>query len=672
MENKKKIFELTDVLKWTIVAIFFLLTVFLVSLLFLEKKDTWIYYFPGIVDNRIEQVEGFKKFNDETEFRSYLEKAEEIAENYRHSFDRTIEIRESDAISAPTESIAKSPERYSETNVQVQGIDEPDIVKTDGENVYISIEEPYYWIMPMRDVSSSVAPDYYPQPPEKDNTKIAKAFPVEEMENLSEIEQTGEMLLKDDVLVIFGREKISGYDVSNPNNPQEIWDVKIGDDALVVDARLYGDSIYLVVSHYAKKGMPCVIKPITINGKEFDVSCTNIYYPERTVPVNATYSVVELDVNSGEARNDISFVGSAENSVIYVSPENIYVSYYKQESEYVFLAGLLKDAQDIVPSSVIESIEILDGYDISIRAKMTELQVIIEDWIYSLDSDEEMRIENEIKNRMPKYYKDNMRDLETTIIMKIGLTDLKVKAGGEVPGSLLNQFAMDEYQGNLRVATTIGEKLWWVRSYFSWNSTTMTANDVYALDSNLKEVGSVKDLGLGERIYSARFIGDVGYLVTFREIDPFYILDLSNPNNPEMKGELKIPGYSSYLHPISDDIVLGIGKEDWKVKASLFDVSNPYDPREIDKYILDEHWSDAVDNHRAFLIDSKHEIFFLPGGKGAYVFSFTGDKLSLVRTVRENNIKRAIYIDDYLYVISANKIIVLDQNTWERVTEMEI
>ena len=85
-------------------------------------------------------------------------------------------------------------------------------------------------------------------------------------------------------------------------------------------------------------------------------------------------------------------------------------------------------------------------------------------------------------------------------------------------------------------------------------------------------------MGKDERIYSARFIGDKGYLVTFKQVDPFYVLDLSNPKKPEIKGELKIPGYSSYLHPISDDLILGIGKEGSVVKVSLFDVSDPTNP----------------------------------------------------------------------------------------------
>jgi len=191
------------------------------------------------------------------------------------------------------------------------------------------------------------------------------------------------------------------------------------------------------------------------------------------------------------------------------------------------------------------------------------------------------------------------------------------------------------------------------------------------LDQDLQIVGSVQDLGLTERVYSVRFIEDKGYVVTFRQIDPFYVLDLSDPTNPELKGELKIPGYSSYLHPITKDKILGIGMEGSNVKVSLFDVTSPEDPQEMDKYTLSEYWSDILNTHHAFLLDSKHEIFFLPGSKGGYVFSYKDDKLSLTKAVSEISAKRAIYIEDYLYIVGENKIVVLDEISWERVNDIE-
>jgi uncharacterized secreted protein with C-terminal beta-propeller domain len=138
-----------------------------------------------------------------------------------------------------------------------------------------------------------------------------------------------------------------------------------------------------------------------------------------------------------------------------------------------------------------------------------------------------------------------------------------------------------------------------------------------------------------------------------------------------LKGQLKIPGYSSYLHPITKDKILGIGKEGSNVKISLFDVSDPERPTEISKYNLDEYWSDILNTHHAFLLDEKHQIFFLPGGRGGYIFSYQNNKFELKRAVSDISAKRAIYINDYLYIIGDNKIVVLNELNWEKINELE-
>jgi uncharacterized secreted protein with C-terminal beta-propeller domain len=264
-------------------------------------------------------------------------------------------------------------------------------------------------------------------------------------------------------------------------------------------------------------------------------------------------------------------------------------------------------------------------------------------------------------NRLESYFQEHQRELEKTGVVKIGLDSFQVEATGEVPGQLLNQFSMDEYQGHLRMAVTVGSTF----------GTAQSANDIYILDERLNQIGAVVDLGLGERIYSARFIEDKGYLVTFRQIDPFFVINLADPHHPQLKGELKIPGYSSYLHPITKDKILGVGKEGSQVKISLFDVSSSDNPREVAKYTMEEYWSDILKTHHAFLLDEDHRIFFLPGSKGGYVFSYQNDQLELKRAVSDIAARRAIYINDYLYIIGDNKMVVLNETNWEQVNQLD-
>ena len=188
-------------------------------------------------------------------------------------------------------------------------------------------------------------------------------------------------------------------------------------------------------------------------------------------------------------------------------------------------------------------------------------------------------------------------------------------ASGSVPGQIRNQFSLSEHDGHLRVVTTtvigfpvemIGD-LSWGQGYVEPSSQSQV-RVLRQTGDRLVEVGGAPDIGRGERVQSVRFTGAVGYVATFSQVDPFYTLDLSDPENPFIVGELKVPGFSSYLHPIGDDLVLGVGfdaDEDTGAvtgsKVSLFDVSDLADPRELAVWAAPDAWNDAGWDHRAFL-----------------------------------------------------------------------
>ena len=175
-------------------------------------------------------------------------------------------------------------------------------------------------------------------------------------------------------------------------------------------------------------------------------------------------------------------------------------------------------------------------------------------------------------------------------------------------------------------------------------------------------------MGETERIYSVRFVGDRGYVVTYRRIDPFHVLDLSDPDDPELAGELKLPGYSTYLHPLGDDRVLGVGEQDGKVKLVVFDVSDPADPTIAESRVLDARWSAVARSHHAFLLDPRHEVFFLPTETGGQVFDYDLDRVTRIDV---RNPRRAVYVGDHLYV-AGDDMVVVDERTWERVTRVDL
>ncbi|MCX6781927.1 MAG: beta-propeller domain-containing protein [Candidatus Magasanikbacteria bacterium] len=625
-----------------------------------------------------------KKFASADEFKKYLAEHAQQSNNYGFGIGggemRTMVAQDSAmglaqpvgigmAEKGSETATAPSAGRVSETNVQVAGIDEPDIVKTDGKEIYFSRFGGYYPYMravPMNGAAEKmIAPPYYNQ----GETKLIAAFPPESMKEDSKLDKSGDLLLDGNIMMVFASDnKIYAYDVKDKANPKELWTAKLGDRENLVGARLMNSKIYLTTQSGVDYGKPCPIVPLTVGKDEVSISCTDIYYPTSASGADVTYDFVVMDTLTGAVEKKTAFVGSSGQTVFYMSENAIYLTFQTEVDSVKVAYDFFSENKDLVPDWVIERLNKVKGYDLSMNAKQTELQSILQQYTNSLNNDDMLKMQNEMSNRMDKFYLNHRRDLDITGIVKISLNDFKAIAGA-VPGHPLNQFSLDEYDKHLRVAMTVGDR-WWGMGGFG--GTGKTVSDVYVLDNDLNIVGSVKDLGETERIYSVRFLADRGYVVTFRETDPFYVLDLANPKNPLLRGELKIPGFSSYLHPLGAHKVLGIGREDGKVKLSIFDATSPENPKELSKYILSEYWSEAINNHHAFLLDEKHKVFFIPGGQGGYVFGYDKDELTLKKAVSESQVQRAIYLDDYMYLIGNDKITVLDEKSWEKVKEFEL
>jgi hypothetical protein len=255
-------------------------------------------------------------------------------------------------------------------------------------------------------------------------------------------------------------------------------------------------------------------------------------------------------------------------------------------------------------------------------------------------------------------------------------THTSYRASGRVPGFLLNQWSLSEWNGVLRVAST--ELPVWSGGPRAESETTVTT--LASRAGALVPLGRVGGLGKGERVYAVRFIGDVGFVVTFRQVDPLYTLDLSAPSRPAVRGELKIRGYSSYLHPVGDDLLLGVGQDatdDGRVtgaQASLFDVSDPRSPRRLDAFALGKGWSEAEQDHHAFLWWQRSRLAVLPlqaygdtpfvGALGLRV-SRTGGITEVGRVSHPGlagaapvgspgtPIRRSVVVGDVLYTVSA-------------------
>jgi inhibitor of cysteine peptidase len=536
---------------------------------------------------------------------------------------------------------------YSGTNVQVTGVDEGDIVKNDGNFIYL------------------IRGGWYSQGQEVD---IIKAYPPEEAAVVARLKWAEgvipvELFINGDKMTVFLTEngykytpesfwmpklRVEVYNIQDRTSPVLARNVTV--DGGYVSSRMIGSYVYVVTTSPAYLYKDEITLPsIQVGNDVLNTSANNVYYSP-TFDVSYTFTTVfSFNIHNDQQPVVSKTVLLGSTSVIYVSAHNIYLAITSWGVPTATLKMGITATNPGSEQTLLERVHIEDG-------------------------------------------------------------DITFAAEGSVPGYLLNQFSLDEYQGYLRVATTTGPA-------FTMSEQNQQTNHIYVLDNSLRLVGTLDDIAPGERIYSVRFSGDKCYVVTFKKVDPFFVIDLRNPVKPTVLGWLKIPGYSNYMQPYDASHIIGIGKEAvdaeegdfaWYqgIKVSFFDVTNVSAPTEMSKYIVGERGSDSpvLTDHKALLLDPSKDLMVLPVlvaeidrskypgtvppyaygepvWQGVYVFSVSPqDGILLKGTITHLNglshygnldsakfIQRSLYIGGYLYTLSDDIVKINDLSSLKEV-----
>lgn len=574
---------------------------------------------------------------------------------------------------------------YSTTNLQVDGVDEADIIKNDGKYIFqVNNQE----------------------------LIVAQVFPSDPMSIVSRIgfkqgEFTPQELYVDDkYLVLIGR---AYYLEALPmNTPQ--GDVQPSETGSRADQSKMRDQvqIYPPINKSTVKAIIYDLKDKTNLKKIREVELDGNYVSSRKIGSNLyiiankyldTYHILQQKFDPPQPSYRDT-VGKGE--FVKIGYNNIHYFPNFLEPSYLLIAGLNLDLKDkeMQVSSYLGSSQTVYASTSNLYVAVTQHQRIDQPVPMpqpTPDSSSSLITPDQLK---PSSFKT------TTALYKFSLNkgETTYRKKGEVPGTILNQFAMDENNGFFRIATTTGE--------ISRTDSLTSKNNVYILDEALQLTGKVEDIAPGEKIYSVRFMGDRGYMVTFKNVDPFFVLDLKNPASPKILGALKIPGFSDYLHPYDDNHIIGFGKETVELsqnsgtnayyqglKLAVFDVTDVSHPVEMFKTIIGDRGTDSevLRNHKTLLFDKEKGILSFPvtlmevknpvpnskNGipdygqftfQGAYVYQFDLLKGFTLRgkithlkdadlfkagqhyKYGSNTVERIIYIKDTLYTISKGMI----------------
>lgn len=537
--------------------------------------------------------------NDYTKIYASLNKI--ISDNKSNRDESAITNENTAILEDSTSSSMKESSDYLDTNTQVAGVDEADIVKTDGKYIYYLSNNNIY-------VS-------------KINSGKVEIISKVQLSN-SEEYYTSDMYLKDNKLIVLSQKSLYNatsssqksvyidtlyspscntyiciYDISNKEEPKLIN--TLSQNGSYSSSRMIDNKLYVITNYYLNedidKNEPKTFVPSTaINEEEKCLNSNDIYMcPNITSTNYVVVTCVDIE-NSSEFQSEKAILGSS--NTVYMSMENLYLSSYDSEN-----------------------------------------------------------IDGQIYNK--------------TNIIKFALNNgnIEFKTSKSIDGTLLNQFSMDEDNGYLRVVTTVNKYTETRNDIMSSIEFNGTINNLYILDSNLNITGSIENIAKGERVYSIRFHGDIGYFVTFKQVDPLFSVDLSNVNNPTILGQLKIPGFSEYMHPYKDNLLLGLGKEANEngellgLKLSMFDTSDKTNLIEKHKLVLSDYkYSNIFYNHKALTILPDKNLIAFPCDNSYVIFEYSEnngfiEKKTINFTTLTNEYiyegdVRGVYADDFLYI----------------------
>ncbi|MFA5031020.1 MAG: beta-propeller domain-containing protein [Patescibacteria group bacterium] len=657
-----------------------------------------------------------KKFANENDLTAFLEDRAGSSSNtsYINTTGIMEDVMQTSPSAAPTDTLGlgaseetksstSSSDDYSKTNVQVEGVDEGDIVKTDGSYIYTVVGTTVEIVKVGSDnslsIESTIAIDGYPQNMYINGSRLV----VYGTDTSYSTEPYYDLLPRSNSSFTF----VKIFDVSDHAKPEKIRDLRF--EGNYVDSRMIGDYIYMVTSNPTYQIMtnpiPLMVEDGTV--KSFDMSTGGVYYLDGSYDNYSFTRVNAIPVlnDNEDVSAQVYLLSSTEQ--MYVSETAMYLTYTKYVSEQQIqleaLRSVVEPKLSAADKQKIKDIQDAPAHVLSYYDKQQKMYQVFAIYVEQLSASEQTKIEADIEAYVTKKYKDISKELEKTVIQKVQISGSKLTLGatGEVTGHVLNQFSMDESGGYFRIATTKSS------TWSQFAQETDSYNNLYILDGDLKQVGKAEDLAKGEQIYSVRFMQNRAYIVTFKQTDPLFVLDVSNPQSPKVLGELKVPGFSSYLHPYDDTTLIGFGKEADEngrtkgLKISLFNVADPANLKETATYTIGDAGSDSIAlyDHKAFLFSKEKNLLVIPAtvyestdgsyygsvtSNGAMVFNITPTSIELRKTIShvdttkndakvydsymgytyyDSSVKRSLYIGKNLYTISDQFIKVNDLET---------
>lgn len=513
---------------------------------------------------------------------------------------------------------------YNITDTQVDGVLEADIIKNDGRYLYIVHRE---------NTNKIIIVDT------KDPNALKIAAKIDLPKTDDETTYANEIFIKDKKLIVLTS--------TSPDRESVIFS-SFNDRAVCCVCGSKGNKSGVIVYDLSKITEPKRISSYSVDGA---YTTSRLIGDELVLVTNYIVPLYNEDEKLEAACIPSYFVNGEE---IKIPANDIEVIKNNSENSYTVILKVNVSDKNAKP----QASAILGGTS-EVYCNKTDIYLARQSW----EDDPED--------------KNNDGLFSYTSIYRFSLeNNVKYQSSVKIPGSVLNQFSMDEYAGFFRIATSSNGK-----------------NYITVLDKSLKQISQLDNIAPDESIYAVRFMGNTAYVVTFYQTDPLFVIDLSNPTEPKVVGELKIPGFSNMLFPYSENLLIGIGEDgnemgaNGRIKISLFDISDKQNPKEISKATTEtDSYTIAQYDHKAYMKFSDTGEFAIPvydysnpDKETSYVCAFkiengelSAYKKYVVLGDRYNTLCRSAYTGNTVFALCANELYAFDRETTQELCALSL
>lgn len=557
-------------------------------------------------------------------------------ENFYNTIKQNYKLTESDGLKNTVQDLNREEISSYKTNTQEENVDESDIVKVNGNYIY-----------------------YVSNGTEQSKIVIIDAQNAENSAKISEIDYTSEVFrpreiyVNKDKLVVIGNETESVTQIRKTIENDGTYDIALPPES----------KTGVIIYDISNPKEPKEIRRVMVSGN---------YLNSRMIDNNIYLTATRYIYTSNLIKNNIEDLN--ENDYM---PKYIDTAISEEEKCIPYNDIYYFDKTENTNYLILMGVNLETGEE-------ADIQTFLGAGEYTYSSEKNMYIATSNFEYDEKYQMQN----STTHILKFALNNGKFRfqAETDIQGVVNNQFSMDENGEYFRIATTSGE---------IWNINENTSNNLYILNNNLEKVGEITGFAQEEKIYSVRYTDDKAYVVTFKQTDPLFVIDLSTPTSPQILGELKIPGYSTYLQPYDETHVIGFGYDTNEkgtttgLKLSMFDISDLNNPKEMFTTKIGNRYtsSELTYNHKSLLYIKNDNIIAFP--VIYYNSSTTRSTIPIYKidlekgfvlqgeishesNKYEEQIERVVYVGNAYYTMSRKMIKVVDMTTLQQIKEIEI